>query len=418
MPVDSYPRIFARRLVRAALWALGFAFALLAGAGRALRRLAGSFRFWVLAILGILILLIVYYAAADIYTPMTTNAYLQAYVVQVAPRVAEKVIRVHVREGEQVNSGSLLFELDPELFREKVAALEAKLQESNHQVKALEAKLVEANYRVKQFEAELSAAQADHDRLVAEGDYAALVHRQEQAIFSTDSTTERRYRDAVQKNKASQAAIRQSVAAVRRVELALEARIAGEHALVVQNKAAFAAQQSMAAQVKAQLAEARLNLSYTRVYAPCAGLITDLQLREGAYVHTGQAAMTLIDTARWLIVGNFRENTLGHLSEGQPAEVAFRGLPGQLFDATVVSLGWGVSRGQGVPSGQLPDVKIPTSWVPPAQRFQVRLVVDNPDSVPLRVGMTGSVVVYTAPDGLLNPVTRFWHTVIAWLYYL
>ncbi len=45
------------------------------------------------------------------------------------------------------------------------------------------------------------------------------------------------------------------------------------------------------------LAEARLKLAYTRVLAPCDGLITDLQLREGAYVHTGQAAMTLIDTA-------------------------------------------------------------------------------------------------------------------------
>lgn len=418
MSVDGYPRTFARRLAGAALGTARLAVRFVTGAGRVLRRLAGSFRFWVLAILGILILLIGYYAAADIHTPMTTTAYLQAYVVQVAPRVAEKVIRVHVREGERVKSGSLLFELDAELFREKVAALEAKIQEVTHQVKALEAKLVEADYRVKQFEAELSAARADQDRLVAEGDYAALVHRQEQAIFSTDSTTERRDRDAVQKNKASQAAIRQSAAAVRRIELVLEARIAGEHALVVQNKAAIAAQQSLAAQVKAQLAEARLNLSYTRVYAPCDGLITDLQLREGAYVHIGQAAMTLIDTGRWLIVGNFRENTLGRLREGQPAEVAFRGLPGQLFDATVVSLGWGVSQGQGVPSGQLPDVKIPTSWVPPAQRFQVRLVLDDPDAVPLRVGMTGSVVVYTEPDGLLNPVTRFWHTVIAWLYYL
>jgi multidrug resistance efflux pump len=84
----------------------------------------------------------------------------------------------------------------------------------------------------------------------------------------------------------------------------------------------------------------------------------------------------------------------------------------------VVTVGWGVNQGQGIPSGQLPDVKIPTSWVPPAQRFQVRLTIDDPESVPLRVGMTGSVAVYTEPDGWLNPVTRFWHQVVAWLYYL
>jgi multidrug resistance efflux pump len=315
---------------------------------------------------------------------------VQAYVVQLAPQVGEKVIRVHVREGDRVRAGALLFELDPALFEKRVAYLDAKLVEAVHQVK--------------QLEAELAAARASHDRLAADADYAAAVHRQEDAIFSTDSTTERRYLEARQKNKASQAAVRQAAAAVRRVEDALAAQIAGEHALV--------------AQVKAQLAEARLNLGYTRVHAPCDGLITDLQLREGAYVHTGQAAMTLIDTGRWLVVANFRENALARLREGMPARVALRGAPGRLFGARVVSVGWGVSQGQGVPSGQLPDVKVPTNWVPPAQRFQVRLTLDDPGSVPLRVGMTGSVAVYTEPEGLLNDVTRVWHQVLAWLYYL
>jgi multidrug resistance efflux pump len=386
--------------------------------GRRIRRLATSFRFWVLVVLGLVVLLVAYYALADRYTPFTTDAYVQAYVVQVAPQVGEKVVRVHVREGDRVKAGALLFELDPALFERKVASQEAKLVEAEHEVKQLEAKLVLAEHQVKQLDAELATARADHERLVADAEYAASVHRQEQAIFKTDSTTERRYLETVQKNKASQAAVRQAAGAVRRIEEALNARIAGEHALVAQVKARIAGEQALVAQMKAQLAEARLNLSYTRVQAPCAGLVTDLQLREGAYAHTGQAVMTLIDTGRWLVVANFRENSLARLREGQPARVALRGVPGQLFNARVVSVGWGVSQGQGVPSGQLPDVKVPTSWVPPAQRFQVRLILDDPESVPLRVGMTGSVAVYPEPEGLLNDVTEFWHQVIAWLYYL
>jgi multidrug resistance efflux pump len=391
---------------------------LLAGAGRGLRRVAGSFRFWVLAVLGLIVLLVVYYALAEIYTPLTTDAYVQAYVVQVAPQVGEKVVRVHVREGDQVTAGTLLFELDPALFTQKVACLEAKLIEAEHQVKQSEAKLVEAEHQVQQFQAELAAARAGHERLVAEAEYAAAVHKQEDAIFKTDSTTERRYLDAVQKNKASQAAVRQSASDVRRIEAALDARIAGEHALVAQGKARVTAEQAAVAQVKAQLAEARLILAYTRVRAPCDGLVTDLQLREGCYAHVGQPVMTLIDTGRWLVVANFRENSLARLRAGQPARVALRGVPGRIQGAHVVSVGWGVSQGQGVPSGQLPDVKAPTSWVPPAQRFQVRLALDEPDAVPLRVGMTGSVVVYTESGGVLNDVTDCWHRVLAWLYYL
>ncbi|MFN4259046.1 MAG: HlyD family secretion protein [Gemmataceae bacterium] len=363
---------------------------LVAGAGRLSHRLVGSFRCWVLFTLAVLLLLIVYYALADIYTPLTTDAYVQAYVVQVAPQVGEKVVRVHVDEGDYVTAGTLLFELDPALFEQKVAYLRAKLVEVEHQVK--------------QLEAELAAARAGHERLVAEADYADTVYKQEQAIFNTDSTTVRRYLDALQKNKASQAAVRQAASEVLRLEEALNARIAGDHALV--------------AQIKAQLAEAQLNLLYTRVHAPCDGFITDLQLLEGTYLHVGQAAMTLIDTSRWLVVANFRENSLARLRAGQPARIALRGVPGQLHDAKVSSVGWGVSQGQGVPSGQLPDVKVPASWVPPAQRFQVRLTLNEPKSIPPRVGMTGSVAVMTEPSGILNDFTELRLLLIAWMYYL
>jgi multidrug resistance efflux pump len=354
------------------------------------RKLLLSVRAWVLFALLLIVVLVAYYVLADLYTPFTTDAYVQAYVVQVAPRVEGQVIRVCVQENQSVKKGELLFEIDRRPFEHRVALLEARR--------------VAAIQQVAQLESELSAARADDARLIAEESYARVVHDQEKAIFKQDATTDRKYVEAVQKYKAAQAALERSRAQVRKAEQALAARIGTEHALV--------------AEVKAQLAQARLDLDWARVYAPSDGLITDLQLRKGAYAHVGQAVMTLIESGRWLVVANFRENAMSRMREGQPACVALRGAPGRLFDAHVVSVGWGVSQGQGVPSGQLPDVKLPTSWVPPAQRFQVRLTIDDPESVPLRVGMTGSAAVYTEPQGALNDITRFWHQVIAWLYHL
>jgi multidrug resistance efflux pump len=354
------------------------------------RRLLRSARAWVLFILLVIAALVAYYVESDRHTPLTTEAYVQAYVVQVAPRVEGQVVRVHVEENEEVQEGDLLFEIDRRPFQHRVALLIAKRAEAVQQVA--------------QLEADLAAARAEDARLIAEEAYARTVHGQEQAIYKQDATTDRKYVEALQKHRAAQAALERSRAQVRRVEQALAARVGTEHALV--------------AQVEAQLAEARLHLEWTRVYAPCAGRVTDLQLRVGAYTHTGRAAMTLIDTSRWLVVANYRENALTRVREGQTAGVAFRGSPGRVFRARVVSVGWGVNQGQGVPSGQLPDVKVPGSWVPPAQRFQVRLILDDPEAVPLRVGMTGSVAVYTDPEGALNPITQTWHEVIAWLYHL
>src|SRR5262249_51318501 len=139
--------------------------------------------------------------------------------------------------------------------------------------------------QVAQLEAELEAAKSEDARLVAEEGYARTVHEQEKAIFKQEATTDRKYVEAVQKYKAAQAALGRSRAQVRKVEQALAARVGVEHALV--------------AEVKAQLAETRLHLEWTRVFAPCDGRVTDLQLREGSYTHTGRAAMTLIDTSRW-----------------------------------------------------------------------------------------------------------------------
>lgn len=348
------------------------------------------FIFWVMLIVALLVVLIAFYVASDRYTPLTTDAYLQAYVVQVAPRVAGQVIRVHVKENDTVKRGDLLFEIDSRPFAHKVAQWEAKL--------------VSAANQVQQMSTAHAAARAAHARLEAEEVYARAVFGQEERIFKKESTTERKYLDAVQKFKAAVAAVEQSSKLVLRAEQALEARVGAEHALV--------------AEAKAQLEEAKLDLEFTRIYAPADGYITNLQLREGTYAHAGQPVLTCIDSSQWTLIANYRENCLERFAPGQPAWVCFNTYPGRIYHARVASVGWGVGQGQGVPSGQLPAVGNLDSWIKLAQRFQVRLTLDEDEPADLRVGMTATVSVYTDPDHRLNRVTQKLHQVLAWLDYL
>lgn len=354
---------------------------------RLARQSLQSFRAWAILVIMVIVLLIAYYVVADRYTPLTNDAYVQAYVVQVASRVEGQVIRVHVKEDERVHKGQLLFEIDPRPFEHKVAELEARLAFTVQQVA--------------QLKTDLEAAQAEHQRIEAEERYAKAVYGQEDQIFKKDATTERKYLDAVQKHKASMATLERSAKLVQKAEQALEARIGSEHALI--------------AEVKAVLASARLNLEYTRIYAPADGYITNLQLREGAYAHVGQAVLTCIDTSQWLIVANYRENCLERLTPGHPAWISFNDYPGRVYHGRVSSIGWGVSQGQGVPSGQLPHVPNMSGWIRVAQRFQVRLELDDPDAVPLRVGMTATATVFVDPDSPVNPLTRGAHHLLSWL---
>lgn len=357
---------------------------------RALYDMRWSFRFWLGVLVLVIVLLVAYFVGADRYTPLTTDAYVQAHVVQIAPQVGGQVTQLHVAEGDRVRAGDLLFEIDPRPFQ--------------CQADRLRAEHVEAQYEIKQLEARLAAARAEQRQIAAEADYARAVHAQETAIYEKQSTTERKYLDALQKLKSSEAALDRSANQVKDIEQKLAARIGDEHASV--------------AQAQASLNEAELNLSYCQVRAPCDGIITNLQLVVGAYAHTGQAVMTCIDTRTALVVANFRERSLENLRPGQPALIAFQALPGRLWHAKVRFIGSGVAQGQGVPDGMLPLVENETFWIPPAQRFQVRLELDDQPELQLRVGMTACVSVYTERSFILGPVTRALHRIVSWLYYL
>jgi len=358
--------------------------------GRA-RRVFFSVRAWVLFILIVIGLLVAYYVLASQSTPFTTDAYVQAYVIQVAPQVEGQVVGVYVKENQSVRKGDLLFEIDPRPFEYKVQLLEAKL--------------IAANYQVAQMDAELAVVKADENRLLAEEAYAKVVNEQELEIYKADATTNRKYLDAVQKYKTAQAARQRGQAQIKKAEDALAARIGEEHTLV--------------AEVRAQLRDAKLNLQWTKTYAPANGYVTNVQLRQGFYIHVGTPVITCIDTEQVWIVGNFRENTLEHVRPGQRVGIAFNNYPGTIYAGEVDTVGWGVVQGQGVPSGALPAVNEPTNWIRLAQRFQVRILPHIADGErPLRVGATCSVAIYTRDRYWLNGVTRFWQDVASTFDYL
>src|SRR6266850_1610133 len=129
------------------------------------RKLLLSARLWVLFVLLVIAALVAYYVLSDRYTPFTTDAYVQAYVIQVAARVEGQVVRVHVLENQAIRKGDLVFEIDPRPFEHRVAVLEAKLAQAIQQVV--------------QLESELAASQADDARIVAEEAYARAVYEQE-----------------------------------------------------------------------------------------------------------------------------------------------------------------------------------------------------------------------------------------------
>jgi multidrug resistance efflux pump len=379
-----------RRLLRfpfVALWAIvRFPFVVL----RRLWRFVLSPRGIALGILSFLAALVAYFAVSNRHAPYTADAFVQAYVIQVSAQVEGQVIAVEVGENQHVKAGQTLFRIDPRPFEHKIALLEAKLAWAKSQVT--------------QLESELAAVKAEGEGVAAGDDYASAVLKQESSIFKNEATTERRYLDAIQKRKTAEAARERHKAMVKKAEDALAARVGTEHALV--------------AEVSAQLREARLNLEWTTVTATVEGYVTHVMLRPGAYAHVGTPVMTCIDGTQWWVVANLRENALENVRAGQHAGLTFNTYPGRVFSGTVETVGWGVGEGQGVPSGELPAVRGPRTWLRPAQRLQVRVRPELPPEFPLRVGTTATVTIYAHPDHEIAVAARWWQQVISWFDYI
>ena len=337
--------------------------------------------FWVKSIIALILILIFYFILMDRYTPYTSDAYVQAYVVQIAPQVEGRVTEVYVSNNQEVKKGDLLFQIDPRPFEYTVAQLNAELIQTQQQIDQIKSEILAMDAALKTAQAELNYANTRYNDLVplAEKNYIARLEL-DQALDNLNT---------------SKAGLLSAEANLQASKQKLEFTIDGDYALI--------------RNAEAQLASAQYDLDQATVYAPSDGIVTNLQLAKGAYIDVGTAVLTFVDTDSWWIVANFKENSIGRIAPGQNARVSIAMYPGKTFKASVESVDWGVSTGQGMPSGELPIVESVNTWVKIAQRFPVRLKLDKQhEDYNLRIGGSVTVAVFNDGGFILNGLARLW----------
>jgi multidrug resistance efflux pump len=350
-----------------------------------------SLRGWIVIGIIVLVCLVAYYELVCHFTPFTRDAYLQAFVVQIAPQVAGWVTAVHVSNNSSVRKGEELFDIDPRPYRYAVDRLEATIVQTRQQVAQLTRKKQRLTDLIRQRKAELAFAQEDFNKievLEKEGAYSQI--KRDRALSLLNE---------------KRALLGEAEEAMAEVEEALKARIGGEHATIKE--------------VRANLQRAQFDLAHTKVCSPADGYVSNLQLTAGSYVKIGDPVLTVIDRDTWWIVANFKENAMSRIRKGQPAEISLRMFPGYIFQGRVLSADWGVKVGQGEPCGILPDIAVPKNWVKPLQRFPVRLEIEDfPKAFPRRVGTTATVTIYTQHSRIFNGLSHLWLVIASYLDYL
>lgn len=348
---------------------------------------------WVLLLI---VLSLAWYLLADRYTPYTQQARVGAFVIPVAAEVAGRVIRVNVRNNQDVKAGDVLFELDPQPLQIAVDRAKADLESTRRQVGASTAGIASA-------QASLRAAQANELKTRQDNQRLEGLYKQDPGTISV------RLLEVSRANR--EQAVAQVAAARAEVQRAQEQE-GGNTDTNAQLRSAASA-----------LAKAELDLANTRIGARSAGLITDLRTDVGQFAAVGSPVMTLIAIHDVWISADLTENNLGRVQPGTPVAIVLDALPGEVLDGRVRSVGYGVSVGQTPAPGTLPSIQNSRDWLRPAQRFPViiefteaakqRLV----DNRAIRAGGQAEVMAFPTEGNLLNPLGRLFVGLMSWLSY-
>ena len=297
---------------------------------------------------------IVYYIRFMAPFESTDDAFIDGHVTIVSPRISGQVVRLLVRDNQEVKKGDALLEIDSRDYETKVAQAQADLAAARSLLAQAKAQTTVDEAKAAQQEAAVAAAQAEARR--AETDLKRYLSVESRAVSRTQLDSAQAGADA--SAAALEVARQQAKAAAAQVDLSR----------VNIDTAAAQVQQA-----EAKRRQAELDISYSKVTAPIDGRVTRRQVEEGAYVMTGQSLLALVPSEMW-VVANFKETQLARMRVGQPVRMRIDAYPGREFTGRVDSL----QAGAGARCSLLPPENAVGNYVKVVQRVPVKIVFDDP----------------------------------------
>lgn len=309
----------------------------------------------------------------------TDDAYVQADMSFVSPKISGYVDKVEVSENQQVKAGDPLLTIDDGDYKIAVAQAEA-------QIATLTKTLDRIDAQTKAAQASLQQAQAQKVADRAAADNAARAQQRAAQLVKTHVGTQAQLDDA-------QTALDQANAAL----VGADAQIAAAQA----NIGVFEAQRAESASTLASLQlsrdKAARDLSFTVLKAPYDGVVGNRSVEQGDLVSPGQKLAVVVPMDKLYIVANFKETQLAKLVPGEKVRVSVDATDGHDFEGTVSSL----APASGAVFSLLPPENATGNFTKVVQRVPVRIEVpaDVLKAGRLRAGLSVIVAVdsRTAP---------------------
>jgi len=352
------------------------------------------------------------------FTEDTDDAQVNGHLIQVSSRITGQVLKVYVDENEVVKAGDTIAELDPRDYQVAVENAKAALDSAKANAAAANVNVplttINTHSNLSSASSDVSGAHASVQQ--AQGQVAAAHARvvQAQANNVKAQADLERYKPLVAKDVISKQQFDAAVAAAAAAAASVQDAVASEQAAndgvrVAREREASAqagyryaqtgpqqvaaqnakAKQALAQvdQAQAQLDQANLNLSYCKIVAPEAGIITRKSVEINQNVAAGQNLLTLVSLQGIWVTANFKETQLRHMTAGQTVEIDVDAT-GKTYNGRVTQIGGAT----GSVLSLFPPENATGNYVKVVQRVPVRIdFTDLPHEDPnqlLRPGLS------------------------------
>jgi len=387
-----------------------------------------------LVLLAVVAGLFVYYHNRE----TTDDAQVDGHITPIASKIYGRVAEVLVTDNEPVKAGQVLVRIDPRDYQASLDQSKAALalaesdaasagvdiprtrenvasgtSSADAQLAGAVADLERARVTYEQARtSDLAWAQANIEKSKANAELAQADLARYKPLLDKGEISKQQYDAAKANADATGSALRadqeklaqaqravdiaraQTLAASARVEQA-KAVVAGAHADVRQISMRTSDAQGKIAKVqqaRALLAAAELNLGYTEIAAPVAGVATHKQVEPGQIVQQGQGLLVVVPLQDVWVTANFKETQLRKMRPGQKAYVHVDTY-GETFPGHLDS----IAGATGAMLSLLPPENATGNYVKVVQRIPVKIVLDPipQEKAILRPGMNVDATVVT-----------------------
>jgi membrane fusion protein (multidrug efflux system) len=241
--------------------------------------------------------------------------------------------------------------------------------------------------QVAQSQKQVAAAQARVDQATANAQKAQLDVDRYTPLVQKDVISKQQFDAAVAQAAASKAAVLEAESNVLGAQNAVETaqqKLAQSHAQSQQSvknapgqikveQARATAAAAAVKQAQARVDEAQLNLSYTHITAPSAGIVNKKNVEAGANLATGQDLMTIIPLTDLWVTANFKETQLARMHPCQAVTLKVDAYGGRKFSGRITQIGGAT----GSMLSLFPPENATGNYVKVVQRIPVRIDFTN-----------------------------------------